>query len=159
LPITLTPERAHARSGVLLGLLALVAGLAVGACEAVGGGATLHLDTAEVQLEPGVRVHDVRVGGSADADSLDPVVLRARPGDIVRFITDDHRTHAVAFELVRLSDPVRDFLDRTNQLRGPPLVNRGAAWVVVLDEAPAGRYPFICRTHDARGMILVDPAD
>jgi hypothetical protein len=65
----------------------------------------------------------------------------------------------VAFELVRLSDPVRDFLDRTNQLRGPPLVNRGAAWVVVLDEAPAGRYPFICRTHDARGMILVDPAD
>jgi hypothetical protein len=41
------------------------------------------------------------------------------------------------------------------QLRGPPLVNEGAAWVVSLADAPVGRYPFLCRTHGARGRIAV----
>jgi plastocyanin len=128
-------------------------------CDAVGGGATIQLDTAEVQLESGTSLHDVVVTGAGAVDSIAPAQLRARPGDAVRFTIDDHRTHAFAFQADALSGPVRDYLERTDQLRGPPLVNRGSAWVVVLEDAPPGRYPFLCRTHDAYGLLVVEPDD
>jgi plastocyanin len=149
---TPTPGRARARSGVLAFALAA---LALPGCEAAGGGATIQLDTAEVRLERGSRVHDVRVRGAADTDTLAPAAVRADPGDAVRFTTDDHRTHAMGFDAARLAPPVREYLERTGQLRGPPLLNRGAAWVVVLDDAPAGRYPFLCRLHGAHGVLQV----
>lgn len=133
--------------------------LAAAGCEAVGGGATIELDTAEVQLERGVQVHDVTIRGTAAADSITPARVDARPGDAVRFTIDDHRTHAIGFEADRLDPAVRDYLESTNQLRGPPLVNRGGAWVVILDGAPPGRYPFLCRSHDARGLLVVEPGD
>lgn len=153
---TWTPGRARACSGVLA--WATIA-LALGACDAVGGGATIQLDTADVQLERGSRVHDIQVTGLADTDTLSPAAVRAEPGDAVRFTTGDHRTHAMAFHADRLAPPIREYLERTNQLRGPPLVNRGAAWVVVLDDAPTGRYPFFCRTHEAHGVLQVGGGD
>jgi plastocyanin len=153
-----TPGRAPARSGVLVWALSL---LALGACDSAGGGAgaTIQLDTAEVQLERGARVHEVRISGLADTDTLAPAAVRADPGDAVRFAIDDHRTHAMGFDAERLAPPMRDYLERTNQLRGPPLVNRGSAWVVVLDGAPPGRYPFLCRSHGAHGVLHVGGAD
>jgi plastocyanin len=146
-----TPGRIRWRSGVLLsGLL-----LAGAACDQVSPGATIDLDTAQVQLERGSRLHEVRVGGVAALDSITPTEVRARPGDAVRFTVDDHRTHALAFDAERLAPDARAFLEGTHQLRGPPLVNRGAAWIVVLEEAPPGRYPYLCRSHGTRGMLLV----
>jgi plastocyanin len=133
--------------------------VAVAACEAVGGGATIELDTADVQLERGVELHEVTIRGTAAADSLLPARVAARPGDAVRFTIDDHRTHAIGFDVDRLEPAVRDYLESTNQLRGPPLVNRGGAWIVILDGAPPGRYPFLCRSHDARGLLVVEPGD
>jgi plastocyanin len=121
----------------------------------VGGGATIQLDTAEVQLERGTGLHDIRISGAGSTDSIAPTVVHAEPGDAVRFTIDDHRTHAIGFEVDRLTPPIREYLERTNQLRGPPLVNRGAAWVLVLEDAPPGRYPFLCRSHRARGMLMV----
>lgn len=151
-----TPERSTGRSGVFVSLLAL---LAIAGCDAVSGGATIQLDTAEVQLAGGTRLHDFVISGQADTDSIAPAGVRAQVGDAVRFTTGDHRTHAVSFEADRLDPPIRDYLERTNQLRGPPLVNQGASWVVVLEDAPAGRYPFLCRSHDARGVVVVGRPD
>jgi plastocyanin len=146
-----TPERSAGRSGVFVSLLAA---LTIIGCEAVGGGDTIQLDTAEVQLS-GARVHDFVIAGQADTDSIAPAGVRAQVGDAVRFTTGDHRTHAMAFDADRLDPPIREYLERTNQLRGPPLVNQGASWVVVLEDAPPGRYPFLCRSHDARGVVVV----
>ena len=144
-----TPGRPLGRPGVLL-LALLLTG-----CEA-GGNETVLLDSAEVAV-PG-RVHEVRLGGAGARDSLAPARVEAEPGDIVRFTVADRRPHAVVF-LPGSTGPVRDFLRRTGQLRGPPLVNEGAAWIVTLDEAPPGRYPFRCRVHDADGILVVTAAD
>ncbi|HUG42537.1 MAG TPA: hypothetical protein VMM12_18885 [Longimicrobiales bacterium] len=136
-------------------LLAALAALALPGCDGLGGGATIQLDSAEVSLPSGASVHDVAIGGVGARDSLDPATVAARPGDVVRFVVGDHRTHALAFEGESLSPEVLQFLESTLQLRGPPLVNAGSSWVVSLADAPPGRYAFVCRTHGARGVVTV----
>lgn len=155
-----TPGRPDRRSGVSFSLL-LLASLAasVGGCDALGGGATIQLDSTEVQLAPGSRALEVRVTGAGAVDSIAPAALEAAPGDAVRFIVEDHRTHALAFDPGGLEPDLLAFLERTGQLRGPPLVNEGSEWVVILDGAPPGRYPFRCRSHDATGVLVVRADD
>lgn len=126
-------------------------------CNAVEQNETVQLDSAEVEVEGAV--HEVRITGTGASDSLEPARLEAETGDVIRFVAADRRPHAVAFAVDSLSPAVRQYLDRTHQLRGPPLVNEGAAWVVALDQAPPGRYPFLCRSHDAHGLILVRPEE
>lgn len=146
-----TPARLPRRSGVLLSAL-----LTVAACDAIGGGNTVQLDSAEVSLPSGAELHEVAIGGASATDSISPTAVSARPGDAVRFVVGDHRTHALAFDQANLDPAALEFLERTVQLRGPPLVNSGSAWVVSLAEAPAGRYPFTCRSHGARGVLTVE---
>ncbi|MFP4623375.1 MAG: plastocyanin/azurin family copper-binding protein [Gemmatimonadota bacterium] len=129
--------------------------LFVTACEAFGGGETLVLDSMEVTV-PG-SVHDIRLAGAGATDSITPAAVTASPGDAVRFVAADRRPHAVTFVVDELSPEIREFLDRTGQLRGPPLVSEGAAWIVLLEGAPPGSYPFVCRPHDARGELTVIP--
>jgi plastocyanin len=150
-----TPGRVAARSGVAF-CMAWV--LLVG-CEAADRRATIQLDTAEVELGRGARVLEVAIAGTGAVDSIAPGQFSASPGDAVRFVVEDHRTHALAFDADRLEPRVREYLEATNQLRGPPLVTRGATWVVVLEDAPPGRYPFLCRSHDARGLLTVTGGD
>lgn len=151
-----TPGRSSGRPGVLLSTLIGAAALAaLAGCDALGGGATIQLDSAEVDLGSGADVHEVAVGGSAAADSIVPDSVNARPGDAIRFVTTDNRPHAVTFDADGLSADVREYLERTAQLRGPPLVSEGTAWVVVLRDAPPGRYPFHCRSHDTGGVLRV----
>lgn len=138
------------RSGVLLSAL-----LALTGCDAISGGATVQLDSAEVSLPSGAELHDVAIGGAGATDTIAPASLSAKPGDAIRFTVQDHRTHALVFDPGSLPPAAREFLDRTGQLRGPPLVNEGTAWVVSLADAPAGRYPFACLSHGARGVIAV----
>lgn len=145
-----TPGRPMWRSGVLLSAI-----LALTGCDAIGGGATIQLDSAEVSLPSGAELHDVAIGGAGASDSIAPTSVSASPGDAVRFTVRDHRTHAVIFDPDSLPGPAREFLERTGQLRGPPLVNEGTAWVVSLADAPPGRYPFVCLSHGARGVIAV----
>ena len=146
-----TPGRLPWRSGVLLSALIAVAG-----CDAIGGDTTIRLDSAEVSLPSGAEVHDVAIGGASATDSISPATVSARSGDAVRFVVGDHRTHALAFDQGSLEPAVLEFLERTVQLRGPPLVNSGSAWVVSLADAPAGRYPFTCRSHGAGGVLTVE---
>ena len=152
-----TPGRHIWRSGVLLS--ALLALPALPACEAIGGRATVQLDSGEVSLPSGAEIHEVAIGGAGARDSIAPATVEAEPGDAVRFTVGDHRTHALAFIADSLPAGAREFLERTVQLRGPPLVNEGTAWVVSLAEAPPGRYPFVCLSHDARGVLVVRPGD
>lgn len=144
-----TPGRLAWRSGVLFSTLLALAG-----CDALGGGATIRLDSSEVSL-PGADVHDVDIGGAGAADSLAPAALEVRPGDAVRFVAGDHRAHAIAFLADSLPPAARAWLEESQQLRGPPLVNRGSQWIVVFEGAPPGRYPFTCLSHGARGGVTV----
>lgn len=151
------PGRALVRSGVFLFALAA---LGLVACEAaLETPPTVQLDTVEVQLRSGTSLHDVTIGGVGAVDSIAPDQIAATTGDAVRFTIADHRTHAIAFAADRLDPTVRMYLEDTNQLRGPPLVHRGGAWIVVLDGAPPGRYPFLCRSHGVEGLLVVGPGD
>jgi|CeladaMinimDraft_18_1061708.scaffolds.fasta_scaffold00061_35 plastocyanin len=117
----------------------------------------LELGAVVAELPPGARVHEVRVGGAAPAAELEPDTVRARPGDVVGFTAVAHGMHAVAFDAPALAPEAGAFLSETRQLRGPPLVKAGATWVVSLDGAPPGTYPFVCITHGARGVLVVEP--
>ncbi|HEY8468009.1 MAG TPA: plastocyanin/azurin family copper-binding protein [Longimicrobiales bacterium] len=117
----------------------------------------LELGAVVARLPPGTRIHDVRIGSAASASEFDPDTIRVRPGDVVRFTASATGTHAIAFDAPALAPAQGDFLSRTHQLRGPPLIAAGATWVVSLADAPPGAYPFVCLTHGTRGVLHVVP--
>ncbi len=140
------PERPHrGRSGAFF--LAVLVALG---CEVVRG-PELELNGETLRLARGATVHDVTlVGGNGPLGTV-----RTRPGDAVRFTAGDNLTHAVVFEADALTAAGRSFLEETSQLRGAPLVETGATWVVLLEGAPPGRYPFRCVAHDRTGALEV----
>lgn len=155
------PGRPGGRSGAclfgLIGLVALLAGGCDAIDDAIGGGSSIALDSADISIAGDV--HEIRVSGAGARDSIAPGALEATSGDALRFMVEDRRPHAFTFTESSLAEPVREYLERTGQLRGPPLVNEGSEWVVILEDAPPGRYPFHCRSHDARGEITVVSSD
>ncbi|HKJ93003.1 MAG TPA: hypothetical protein VJ957_07535 [Longimicrobiales bacterium] len=142
------PERVL-RFGALL--------LTVAALTACGGGGSsaheLRLDSQVVRLPRSAHIHDVAL--EADSTGQPLATVHAAPGDVVRFTARDNHTHAVAFDADALAPDARAFLERTAQLSGPPLISAGARWIVNLDGAPPGRYPFRCLSHDRRGLLIV----
>lgn len=146
------------RPGAVLLLLAVLAGAGCDRTQpSVGQRATrtLPLGNDTLELRPDVAVRDVRLRQTPAGGAVEPETVRARPGDVVRFIAADPRGYAVAFDTAALAPQAREFLERTGQLRGPPLVATGAVWVVSLEGAPAGAYAFLSLTADARGLLLV----
>jgi plastocyanin len=115
----------------------------------------LELTHDTIRLEAGVRLHDVSVQRSA-AGEFDPAEVAARRGDVVRFTARDNGGHAILFDAASLAPEAHEYLERTGQLRSPPLIETGAAWVITLDGAPAGVYAFRCATHDVVGRIVVE---
>ena len=81
--------------------------------------------------------------------------MTVRSGDIVRFEAGDASAHALGFEGTGLSAEARRFLEATGQMRSPPLLAQGNAWVVSFANAPPGEYPYRCATHGAPGRIMV----
>ncbi len=170
------PGRRPWRSGTVLFLLVVLGG-----CDrlAVGDGARrIELDDGAVTLPAGARVHEVSLRGAPTGAVVPPLgpeslrvddagatpsrpgfappLIQGRPGDAVRFTAADALTHAVAFDTDGLSDAAREFLGRTGQFASPPLITSGVAWVVSLDGAPAGDYPFECLAHPGeRGLLRV----
>lgn len=123
--------------------------------------AELELDDGRtVELPAGAQIHAVRVGqGPSGAEQFIPDTVRARPGDVVRFIAGDGASHAVVFQENLLSPDARSYLESTGRLRGPPLVARETSWIVGLEEAPGGVYPFLCTVHAADGVMIVEAAE
>jgi plastocyanin len=114
---------------------------------------TLELAGDTITLPQGVDLHDVRVRTDAQSNDFDPAQLHAAAGDYVRFTTADRRTHAIVFDAT--APEIRTFLESSGQLRSPPLVTKGASWVIALDRAPPGSYGFRCLMHSHSGQITV----
>ncbi|MBR9990839.1 MAG: hypothetical protein KFH98_13845 [Gemmatimonadetes bacterium] len=144
------PVRQLARAGALA-ILVLTA-----ACDNVPGAGPRVLELANdtIRLEAGVEIVEVEVRRSADGE-FDPAAVEAHTGDVVRFVAGDNGGHAIVFESMALTADVREYLERTGQLRSPPLITTGASWVVTLEGAPAGDYPFRCSTHSVSGRLNV----
>jgi plastocyanin len=143
------------RPGAIFILLALAL-LGCGREEGPEKRAVLELAEDTIRLERGVTLNDVLVrSGTAQSTAFEPDTIRINAGDVVRFITADRHPHAIAFEATQLAPALEEFLRRTSQLRGPPLITEGASWIVSFADAPAGTYPFIDLSQNARGAIIV----
>lgn len=145
----------RAGPGVFLGICVA---LGLASCKPPPGlqpPAELELEDRTILLERGVEVHEIRLRSPSTGDPVQPDSVPAKPGDVVRFVAADARTHAVAFDDAALRPDQREFLESTNQMRSPPLLATGSAWIVSFEDAPAGAYPFRSLTHDASGTIYV----
>ncbi len=154
-----TPGRVRrGRPGVLLARLLLCLGLVWAACDRVhppGARTEVELDSGSVSLAEGARLHEVRISGSEGQERIEPAAIQAQPGDAIRFIAGDALTHAIAFDTVAMDAQGRRFLAATSQVSSPPLIRQGASWVVSLDSAPPGDYPFRCLAHGGSGRAIV----
>ena len=132
--------------------------LAIAACERADPGGeekdrTLELAADTIDVPSGTDLHDVVVRLRDQNRDFNPTQLQAKPGDYLRFTAEDSRTHAIAFEPA--APELRTFLESTGQLRSPPLVTKGASWVIALKNAPAGHYSFRCLFHNDVGQLTV----
>ncbi|HSJ06592.1 MAG TPA: plastocyanin/azurin family copper-binding protein [Longimicrobiales bacterium] len=151
------PARRTARVGAWL-IIPIILG---GGCDRVGpagdeGPRVIELAHDTIHLEAGRRLAEVRVERT-DRGDFHPARVEAAPGDYVRFTAGDGGGHAIVFPEDRLTPQASEFLARTGQLRSPPLIQQGASWVITLEDAPTGAYPFRCTTHNAAGELTVAP--
>lgn len=140
-------------------LAAIVASSLAAACAEPPAPPSVELENGSVDLAPSAAVHDValaRTGGRPERMVPDFVAVRA--GDLVRFTSETLDSHALAFRLPRLDEAQRRFLEETGQEASAPLLERGHAWVLSLEGAPAGTYHLVCVIHDAAGRIDVAQA-
>ncbi len=98
-------------------------------------------------LPEGARLHRVTLGGRGREEHAVPLRIEAAPGDAVEFRTVDHRVHVVTFPGDSLLSDPRAYLERTGQAGSPPLVFRGSSFLLRLEGAPRGRYPFLSEGH------------
>jgi plastocyanin len=131
----------------------------ISACDDVrpsaeSGPRVIELAHDTIRLEPGSMLVEVRVRRSGTGD-FDPPRVQAAPGDYIRFEAADGGGHAIVFAGDLLSAAGREFMERTDQLRSPPLIREGASWILTLADAPPGTYPFHCTTHNARGELII----
>ena len=113
---------------------------------------TLELASGTVHLDAGVALHDVGVKSSRKGDFF-PQQITAKAGDVVRFTSRDTRTHAL--QITAPTTEGKTMLQASGQLRSPPLVERGQAWVVTLKGLPAGTYTVSCLSHAGAGSLII----
>lgn len=97
-------------------------------------------------------MHDITVQARGGSD-FRPVTLRVKAGDVVRLTSADTHTHALV--ITPPNEAARQALDAAGQLRSPPLVSKGQAWVISLKGAPAGTYTVSCISHQGTASIVV----
>lgn len=98
-------------------------------------------------------MHDVAVRVRSGRSEFDPATTEIRPGDIVRFETQDSWTHALEFQAI--PEAARALFENKTQLRSPPLLVEGTTWVVSFENAPVGAYRVVCVTHHTSGTLTV----
>jgi plastocyanin len=115
---------------------------------------------AELGLTPDDRVYRVMLTGGP-TERADPVAISIEPGSYVEFVTTDWLIHEVIFEAESLAGEQWSFLERTDQIASPPLINRESRYVLSFEGAPLGRYPYSIEGNGGTGsgvIIVADPA-
>ena len=113
---------------------------------------TLELNSDTVKIDSNVTLHDVQVRAVQGGDFA-PDQLSAKPRDIIRFTLADTRTHGL---IINGPTPqATAALQASGQHRSPPLVARQQAWVVSLENLPAGVYNVSCISHAGRLTITI----
>jgi plastocyanin len=148
------PSRRLVRAGACAVLVLLAGCDRVGLPGADTGPRVIELAHDTVRLQADERLVEVRVRRDAAGD-FEPAHVQASPGDYVRFTAGDGAGHAIVFIADELPAAARAFLERTGQVHSAPLIREGASWVITLEDAPTGDYPFHCATHDSRGRLSV----
>src|SRR5690606_28187848 len=97
------------------------------------------------------------LGSVGERESVQPAEVQVPPGAWVQFATTDRRIHMVAFQLDSLPPEAAAFLRDTGQDASPPLLELDARFVVTLQGAPPGRYPFLVEGNGApaRGAVVI----
>ncbi len=146
-------------AAIVAASLAIVASSLAVACAEPAPPPNVELEDGSVDLEPSVAVHEVALESTGGRpERMEPDFVAARAGDLVRFTSETLDSHALAFRLSRLDEAQRRFLEETGQEASAPLLERGHAWVLSLEGAPAGTYHLVCVIHEAAGRIDVAPA-
>jgi hypothetical protein len=111
----------------------------------------------ELGIDPGVPIHRITLGGRGADDRVVPLRVEGAPGDVLHVLSVDRRVQTFAFEAEGMSAEQKDFLERTGQVGSPPLTDAGSRWVVSLEGAPEGDYPFVVmgQGEPVRGMVDV----
>ncbi len=141
-------------AGVALALVLL----SVGACDR-GVPPELRPDEvlrSELGLGDDDEVHRVLLTGGS-GERVDPVETVVPPGAWVEFVSGDFRLREVRFVTEEMGTELVGFLERTDQLDSPPMVDRDTRFVVSFAGAPPGRYPFKVagETEPGRGVVIV----
>lgn len=141
-------------------VIGVVAALLAAACQEPPD-PRLQPDTvleAELGLTSADRVHRVRLTGGG-AESADPAMVSIEPGSFVEFVTTDWLVHEVVFDADSLGGEQRAFLERSDQMASPPLIERDSRYVLTFGGAPPGRYPYRLEGNGraGSGVIVVAP--
>jgi plastocyanin len=107
-------------------------------------------------LPSGSRLHQVLLGGRGSEEHVLPQRVSASPGDAVEFVTVDHRVHTISFLPDSLSSEALAFLTEEGRVASLPLISRGSRFLVILEGAPAGRYPFVSQGHGGKAYGVID---
>lgn len=96
---------------------------------------------ATLGLQPQDRVYRVAVTGG-EVERADPAALSIEAGSYVEFVSTDWLVHEILFDTASLTPAQRGFLQATDQVHSPPLIDRGSRYVLSFVDAPPGRYGF-----------------
>lgn len=96
----------------------------------------------ELGIPDNVAIHRVALVGQGDRTRVLPRELMIRSGDVVQFVSLDHRVYVVRFDETDPSAPTSTFLVDTEQDSPPPLVEEGARLVLTFGGAPTGTYAY-----------------
>jgi hypothetical protein len=145
--------------------VALLAALQLAGCQAEPEPDTRPRPDSLLQAELGLtiedEVHRVLLSGGY-MERADPAVTSIERGAYVEFVTTDWLIHEIVFDVDSLSAEQLAFLQRTDQVASPPLVDRASRYVLVFAAAPLGRYPYTLEGNGRSGggvIVVTAPAE
>tara|TARA_Y100000590_G_scaffold116955_1_gene133539 strand:- start:8771 stop:9217 length:447 start_codon:yes stop_codon:yes gene_type:complete len=101
--------------------------------------------------------HVIELNNDKTQYHVSPLSIEISSGDWIEIISLDHKVHTLSFVADSISHESYDFLIATDQLNGPPLLERGSSFLVDFRDAPKGRYVFSSSSHgeSVYGIITV----
>lgn len=117
--------------------------------------AVIETGDGSFELDATAQVHEIVIERLEGAEMFRPSAVAVRRGDVVRYTSHTLDSHAIAFQRARLTSDQQRFLAETGQETSLPILAEGDAWILSLEDAPAGVYPFVCLIHESGGTVEV----